>query len=188
MASIPTKESFIYQDKIDPKICKDLIKWFKENKKSAVPGSTFYGVDTKTKDSEDIYVHPIFNDYPFDKYKLGLQKALDGYMKLYPETKTLLARYTVSELFNIQYYKPGGGFKKLHCERSNAGNAKRVLVFMTYLNTVKDAGTEFPNQNFTADCVAGSTLIWPSDWTHSHKGVINMKKEKYIITGWWSFF
>jgi len=188
MILTPAKETFIYQDKIDPKICKDLIKWFKDNKKSAVPGSTFYGVDTKTKDSEDLYVHPIFNDYPFREYKEGLQKVLDGYMKTYPETKEILARYTVSELINIQYYKPGGGFKKLHCERSNTGNSKRVLVFMTYLNTAKNAGTEFPNQNFTSECVCGNTLIWPTDWTHSHKGVINMKKEKYIITGWWSFF
>ena len=62
-------------------------------------------MDTKTKDSEDIYIHPIFNDYPFNEWKDGLQKCLDEYMNIYPETKTLLARYTVSELINIQYYK-----------------------------------------------------------------------------------
>jgi hypothetical protein len=188
MTVVPPKESFIYQGKINPKVCKDIIKFFQDNKKIAVPGSTYYGVDTKSKDSEDIYIHPIFNDYPFNEWKDGLQKCLYEYMNIYPETRTMLARYTVSELINIQYYKPGGGFKKLHCERSNSGNSKRVLVFMTYLNTVKDAGTEFPNQNFTSECISGNTLIWPSDWTHSHKGVVNNKKEKYIITGWWSFF
>ena len=30
----------------------------------------------------------------------------------------------------------------------------------------------------------GLTLIWPADWTHTHRGVISQTKEKTIITGW----
>ena len=33
----------------------------------------------------------------------------------------------------------------------------------------------------------GKTLIWPTDFTHTHRGVISLSKEKYIITGWLSF-
>ena len=55
---------------------------------------------------------------------------------------------------------------------------------MTYLNTVKNGGTEFYYQKLKVDAVKGLTLIWPSDWTHTHKGVISKKQKKYILTGW----
>ena len=55
------------------------------------------------------------------------------------------------------------------------------------LNTVEEAGTEFKFQNFKATAKKGKTLIWPTDFTHTHRGVISLSKEKYIITGWLSF-
>ena len=62
-----------------------------------------------------------------------------------------------------------------------------ALVFMTYLNTCKKAGTMFYYQKKTFECKIGQTLIWPAQWTHTHKGVISNKETKYIITGWWSY-
>jgi hypothetical protein len=58
---------------------------------------------------------------------------------------------------------------------------------MTYLNDVPDAGTEFKYQKITTQAKKGLTIIWPSDWTHTHKGQISDVNEKYIITGWYSF-
>jgi len=26
--------------------------------------------------------------------------------------------------------------------------------------------------------------MWPSDFTHTHRGIISKTKEKYILTGW----
>ena len=34
----------------------------------------------------------------------------------------------------------------------------------------------------------GLTLIWLAGWTHTHRGVVNYVDEKYIITGWYSFY
>jgi hypothetical protein len=58
---------------------------------------------------------------------------------------------------------------------------------MTYLNTLDNAGTEFYHQNLTTPCIKGLTLIWPSAWTHTHRGVINNDAHKFIITGWFNF-
>ena len=58
---------------------------------------------------------------------------------------------------------------------------------MTYLNDVKDGGTEFLHQNITTPAKKGLTLIWPAFWTHTHRGVISKTKEKYIVTGWINF-
>ena len=42
-------------------------------------------------------------------------------------------------------------------------------------------------QNKTFKAKKGDTLIWPSGWTHTHRGIVSQTQEKYIITGWWSF-
>jgi hypothetical protein len=60
---------------------------------------------------------------------------------------------------------------------------------MTYLNDVPNGGTDFyyyPELNLQAK--KGLTIIWPSDWTHTHRGVISKTHEKYIVTGWFSFY
>ena len=92
----------------------------------------------------------------------------------------------MGESCQIQYYKPGEGFKKWHFERSSRAE-NRCLVFMTYLNDVPDGGTHFKYQDLTAPAEKGLTLMWPTDFSHTHKGQITDKHEKYIITGWLGF-
>jgi len=59
---------------------------------------------------------------------------------------------------------------------------------MIYLNTVSDGGgTKFKYFNHTENAVEGKVLIWPPDFTHTHKGVPSATEEKYIITGWYSY-
>ena len=59
---------------------------------------------------------------------------------------------------------------------------------MTYLNDIDDGGgTEFKLQEMKVKAEKGKTIIWPSDWTHTHRGIVSPSKEKYIVTGWWSF-
>ena len=59
---------------------------------------------------------------------------------------------------------------------------------MTYLNDAENAGTEFFYQKLSLPCKKGLTVIWPSDWTHTHKGIINEKQSKTIVTGWLSHY
>jgi hypothetical protein len=90
--------------------------------------------------------------------------------------------YGLVESYNIQYYPPKGGYKIWHCERES--NINRNFVFMTYLNDVPVGGTEFKYQKIITPAKKGLTLIWPSDWTHIHRGQISNVNEKYIVTGW----
>ena len=30
----------------------------------------------------------------------------------------------------------------------------------------------------------GLTVIWPAEWTHTHRGIASMTQDKYIVTGW----
>ena len=59
---------------------------------------------------------------------------------------------------------------------------------MMYLNDVTDNGeTEFLHQNLKIIPEKGKLVIWPSDWTHTHRGITSTTQEKYIITGWFNF-
>ena len=93
----------------------------------------------------------------------------------------------ITENFNLQKYNPGQGFHVWHCERAQT-NSDRMLVFMTYLNDVADGGeTEFFYQKYKIQPKKGLTLLWPTDWTYTHRGCVSMSQEKYIATGWFSY-
>lgn len=91
--------------------------------------------------------------------------------------------------FQIQKYQPKEGFFAWHCEQSlvTPMTCDRALVFMTYLNDVPNGGTRFLNQNIITPAVKGLTLIWPTDWTHTHCGQISEDHIKYIATGWFFY-
>ena len=181
-------QSFIgeYKSK-DTSFCDSVIDWF-----NSVPDSKKYAgvvgynrrVDTDRKDSIELTSAYMPQDIR-DGYEQNLFYALDLYKQEYKYCDINMRSWHVQEVYNIQYYKPGGGFKHWHCENSGFGSAiNRHLVFMTYLNNVENGGTEFYYQNVRVKAEKGKTLIWPAAWTHTHKGVISEAEEKYIITGW----
>lgn len=127
--------------------------------------------------------------YPKSLEWLKYGKILDECTRLYnlKYPHAVCSGYSVQEGFAIQHYPPMGGYKIWHCERESADmmNVTRHLVFMTYLNDVRDeGGTEFYYQGIKIRADKGLTLIWPADWMFTHKGVISNTEEKYIITGW----
>mgnify|MGYP003148991713 FL=1 len=182
-------ESFVGGWYINKKLCDDLIKYYKKNPEKMVG---YFGtkektlVDDKIKDSIDLTVHPNNKNKLIIKYRQELQKCLNQYLKKY-EDANYVDPFNVNGYFNIQGYKKGGGYKMFHFERSGLINSNRILVFMTYLNTVPDGGTIFKYQKITAPAKQGLTLIWPTDWTHTHKGQVSLKNKKYIATGWFTF-
>jgi hypothetical protein len=48
-------------------------------------------------------------------------------------------------------------------------------------------GTEFLHQELIVQPVKGKSLIWPVDWTHTHRGIPSPTQDKYILTGWFEF-
>ena len=59
---------------------------------------------------------------------------------------------------------------------------------MTYLNDVTDGGeTEFKYQKLKVKPVKGKMVMWPTDFTHTHRGITSPTQEKYIATGWDNF-
>ena len=186
--------SFIGGWYIPEKICDDLIELYQTSEHLWEDGKIskyFDGedratTDEKSKKNTEMYISPSeFMMIP--TYLPHLAKCLDEYKKRYPYSDNV-NHYSICTPMKIQYYKPGEGFYKWHMENGGYGQeGKRHLVFMTYLNTLENAGTEFYHQKITTPCEKGLTIIWPAHWTHTHKGVINHNSDKHIITGWYSF-
>jgi len=180
-------DSFIGGWYINPKICDDLIKYFDNNKHRQIVGKIGMKAEIKENLKKSTEIHLNASDTLLDAYNVELQKCLNEYIKTYPQLTDLNSFSSGVEGYNIQKYNSGEGYYVLHCERSGMPNVTRCLVFMTYLNTVKDGGTHFKYQNLTTKAKKGLTLIWPSDFTHMHRGQI-CNETKYIITGWYNFF
>ena len=184
-------DSFIGGWFIDKTVCDDIVKYFKgtPNKfknKGHVYNSGERKINKKIKDSLDLPISKKQFLPPFNNYRKELQDCLEKYLVRYPQCNGL-ERFNINDDYNIQYYKPKGGFKQWHCERGGLLDVKRILVFMTFLNDAPDGGTMFKYQKLTIPAKKGLTLIWPTDFTHTHKGQISKTHEKYIITGWYSF-
>jgi len=177
----------------NPAVCDSLIALYKR-----IPvkhtGRTIlengFGIDKEKKDSTEIG----FNINSYDNEEINdflnqLSKLSEKYKEKYQYCDGYGA-WGITQNFNIQHYAPGGGYKVWHTERTNHifPFCTRHLVWMTYLNDVTDAGeTEFYYQKLKIQPRKGLTVIWPADWTHTHRGIVSPTQEKYIITGWYNF-
>jgi len=166
----------------DMHLCDDLIEYHKNNMEYKNLGKSIGA--NEMKKSTDVTVFPASQNPSILMYR----KLLFGYIKEYNAAyDNPLAEMTIADGFNIQHYKPGEGYLNWHSERSIHLTHQRALTFMTYLNDVSDGGgTEFKYQKLRHNAKRGKTLIWPSDFTHTHRGQKSETEEKYITTGWFN--
>lgn len=93
-----------------------------------------------------------------------------------------------SYTYQVQKTEPGQGYHAWHCENSNRSYSNRVLVWSLFLNDVEEGGeTEFLFQHMRVKPKAGTLIIWPAGFTHTHRGNPPLSKTKYIATGWIEF-
>lgn len=145
------------------------------------------------KSSSEITFNPTYLNNPVwgDLLKHLVSVIEEGateYLLQFSEGLYNISEFKLDPLFNIQRYYPGEGYHKFHCERgANSKDLRRVLVWMIYLNDITDGGqTEFYYQKHKENPEQGKLVIWPSDWTHIHRGVTSSTQTKYILTGWFS--
>ena len=194
------EQTFIGGGYMSEEICDEVLDFYNNNKSSHRPGVV--GSDGKNDDSQNKFdpivdveakkctqLNIIPNAQELTLYNIHLQAILDDYKQKY-KWADFVKTYDIIENMIIQHYKPGEGFYKWHMEQNGYSDVVyRHLVFMTYLNDVENGGTEFYHfPDLKIQARKGLTLIWPAGWTHTHKGVISNVDEKYIITGWYSFY
>lgn len=91
---------------------------------------------------------------------------------------------------NLQkYHADQGGYPYWHCElfpkADNGDTLHRVLLWSVYLNDGFEEGeTEFHYQQRKIVPHAGSLLIAPAGFTHTHRGNMPRRGDKYLATSW----
>ena len=116
-----------------------------------------------------------------------IQFALEHYIGDYPMLKEG-GKFKMDPGFNYQVYPKGHAYNGWHAERGGIESTRRMLVWMMYLNECEDGGeTGFLYQKYNMKPEKGLLLFWPSDFTHTHRGMPSFKTEKEILTGWYSY-
>jgi len=185
-----TNKTFIKKYQIeDLSLCDNLIEYHQKNNEYKSLGKLTTGVNKDIKDSIDVLFYNNSNNKFIKNYFVNLTIFLKDYIKTY----NLNGSYNTSDRNLIQYYPINGGFKSWHYERDNHYNGEvnissRAFTYMTYLNDIKDKGeTEWYYQKVKIKPKKGLTVIWPTDFTHLHRGIPSPTQEKYIVTGWFVF-
>lgn len=116
----------------------------------------------------------------------ALGECIQKYAAKYFVTKQL--RASTKEV-KLQKTPPRGGYHFWHCETFNNETGNRALAWMIYLNDIPDGEgeTEFIWQQRRFQPVAGTCLLWPTQFTHTHRGNPVYSTTKYIATGWYTF-
>ena len=176
---------------IDPALCEQIIEYFEKNQQKQHQGSTTGGLNLEAKNRQDITLSPNELTLPenkiYIKYFESLFECYKDYNLQWPFLSGLVNHVDIGK-FNIGKYMPGQHFQQTHCERSGLSSLHRLFAFMTYLNNVEEGGsTYFNHYDLNIKPKKGLTLLWPAEWTHSHKGNILKSGVKYIITGWLIF-
>lgn len=134
---------------------------------------------------------PNFGMYIQDELKIECNDFVTGFWNvcypLYAQKYSVLQTYDPHKIYvtKIQKTVPGGGYHIWHSENSSRHYCSRVLVFILYLNDVEEGGeTEFLYLSKRIQPKTGRLLLWPSGFTHTHRGNPPLKGDKYIITGW----
>jgi len=109
------------------------------------------------------YIYPIYNN------KYGILQQTQKHRSKYVK---------------IQKTFPCQGYHLWHCETSSNIN-NRILSWILYLNDVEEGGeTEFLYQSLRVSPKKGTFILFPSYFTHTHRGNPPLSGEKYVATGW----
>ena len=182
-------ENFILQEFIDDiNICDELIEYYnKSDNKQKGLATVNKTVNESVKKCNEILINP--ENSILNEYLLNLRNVTSKYINKY-EWCNKQNPWSILEYIKIQHYQPNEGYFVYHNERDyySLSNLTRHLVWITYLNDVEDGGeTEFLYQNIKIKPKKGLTIIFPADWTHTHRGITSKTQEKYIITGWFNY-
>jgi len=183
--------TFIGAWDIEHSICDEIISYYENHRIRQIQGVTLGGLNLESKNRKDISLSPKELKLPenqiFNTYFKVLFECYKDYNIQWPFLSAIVNQVDIGG-FNVGKYQPGQHFQKIHCERQGIGSLHRLLAFMTYLNDVEEGGSTFFN-HYGLDIrpKKGLTLIWPAEWTHSHKGNLVKAGLKYITTGWMNF-
>jgi hypothetical protein len=180
----------VYPNSLDKETCDRIIQYFDDNYKH--PDNSDCKIKSGYGSHETERGHLTRHDYQWylssDNPAASLiLQVVDHCWERYVE-KFWVVNYisTGFEEVKLQKTPPRGGFHDWHCEINDLGVVDRCIAWMLYLNDIPEGEgeTEFLWQGLRVQPKAGTMLIWPAFFTHTHRGNPVYSCDKYIATGW----
>ena len=165
----------------------DIIKYFEELDKTGFIQATKDFIPAHERDMGEVQfiehhiIHKVHGPFLQDFFKMVWEDVWPIYTTKFSILKN--ARMEADGL-KMKSIKPGGGFHDWHYESGKDQPARKVVIQM-YLNDIDEAGeTEFLYQNKRFAPKKNRVLVWPADWSHTHRGNPPISNVKYIINQW----
>ena len=151
----------------------DIIKYFEELDKTGFIQATKDFIPAHERDMGEVQfiehhiIHKVHGPFLQDFFKMVWEDVWPIYTTKFSILKN--ARMEADGL-KMKSIKPGGGFHDWHYESGKDQPARKVVIQM-YLNDIDEAGeTEFLYQNKRFAPKKNRLLVWPADWSHTHRG------------------
>jgi hypothetical protein len=175
----------IFDNFVDEKLIDGLISFFKENEELGKIYDRYQWENKARHVKDDTTTLPgAILKKPFSE--IFFKDIYPQYTKKY-STLNSMAYHTIFDM-KLQKSRPGQGYHIWHFEKDSMENRNRILAFILYLNDVYEGGeTEFLYQKCRIQPKRNRFVLWPSSFTHTHRGNPPLKEDKYILTGWVEF-
>lgn len=186
-------ENFIgeYDNLFSKEYCQ---KWIKVYDQANEKGFSYNRIEGFNYDPNGISDNAVdikntfFDDHSFKlECKEFIHKVWSVIYPLYLDKFAILNTYEAHKIYNVKIQKtvPSEGYHTWHSENGSRSTCNRLMAFILYLNNVKEGGeTEFLYLNKRVKPKTGKFILFPSSYTHTHRGNPPINSEKYIITGW----
>lgn len=179
----------VYENALSKQDCKAFIEYFELSHKNNITYTRQNSENVSKLKKNDVsmdfsfflnYIEPnLFKKFNDAFWNIGYKDYVSEF--------SVLDQYPTHKIYNmkIQRTEPRGGYHIWHSENCDLDAMRRLLVFTLYLNDVKEGGeTEFLYLSRRVKPKAGTLTIFPSGFTHTHRGNPPLSNTKYIITGW----
>lgn len=186
----------VFHNVIPKEQCQYIRSWFDVLHERGLSASRkqIEGVSKTEKDTENIYVE-LCHTYEFDTQSRiiapvieNMHKCHEIYANEYDFLWSGVDRYMIDHALKYQRTDVGGGYHVWHCENGGTPYGRRVLSVLIYFNDVYEGGeTEFLYQKLRVKPTEGTVVIFPSAWTHVHRGNPPISNNKYAMTSWYVF-
>jgi hypothetical protein len=185
-------ENFIrvYDNVLDKEFCTHLIKKFSEYEKMNFVLNRQQSISQRKKHQQDSDVVLMCSLLIDNFLKEEIFNRLNPHASRYMNEFSIMAEMSQMEMqqLKLQRYKIGQGFHEWHCEVNGLNQCHRVFNWQVFLNDVEEGGeTEFLYLHKRIKPKMGSMLVFPSYFTHAHRGHCPLSGEKYILNGWVNF-
>lgn len=191
-----TKASFsdwigVWPNFMSASVCDKYIEWYNRQRDPSSGSYTNLGdgrhqFPNGSSGRQDTQILVNHNDNDLTSHcNQHIQSCLGHYLHEYGQ---ISHESLMSNAVKFQHTPAGGGYHVWHYEAGGLQHCHRMLVWAIYLNDIppEDGGeTEFFYQKRRINPTKGTVTIWPASFTHTHRGNLLFKGDKYILTGWY---